>query len=78
MEVRQADDEAQRAQLWAARKNVLPARCAAPAICMWPTVPCRAAPRRVLARVLSLSDEYGIAVAQSFHAGDGNASGAVL
>lgn len=73
MEVRQADDEAQRAQLWAARKNVLPAllRSASDLYVADCTVPRRAL-SRVLARVLSLSDEYGIAVAQSFHAGDGN------
>ncbi len=73
MEVRQADDEAQRAQLWAARKNVLPAllRSASDLYVADCTVPRRAL-SRVLTRVLSLSDEYGIAVAQSFHAGDGN------
>ncbi len=73
LEVRQADDEAQRTQLWAARKNVLPAllRSASDLYVADCTVPRRAL-SRVLARVMALSEEHGIAVAQSFHAGDGN------
>jgi len=73
IEVRQADDEAQRAQLWAARKNVLPAllRSANDIYVADCTVPRRAL-SRVLARVMALSEEHGVAVAQSFHAGDGN------
>ena len=73
MELRQADDPAQRAQLWAARKNVLPAllRSASDLYVADCTVPRRAL-SRVLTRVLHLSAQHGIAVAQSFHAGDGN------
>ncbi|MFJ3055340.1 FAD-linked oxidase C-terminal domain-containing protein [Herbaspirillum sp. NPDC087042] len=73
IETRQADDETQRTQLWAARKNVLPAllRSASDLYVADCTVPRRVL-SRVLQRIMALSDEHGIAVAQSFHAGDGN------
>lgn len=73
LEVRQADDEAQRHQLWAARKNVLPAllRTARDLYVADCTVPRRAL-SSVLDGVIQLAREHAIDVAQSFHAGDGN------
>ena len=73
LEIRQADSEAERYQLWAARKNILPAILrSAPDLYV---ADC-AVPRRALSRVLGgitrLAQEHEIDVAQSFHAGDGN------
>ncbi|HNQ05174.1 MAG TPA: FAD-linked oxidase C-terminal domain-containing protein [Thiobacillaceae bacterium] len=72
-EVRTAQDEAQRMKFWAGRKNAFPAvgRLSPDYYCMDGTIP-----RRHLARVLGeigrLSEEYGLKVANVFHAGDGN------
>ena len=72
-EVRVAQDEAERAAFWSGRKNAFPAvgRVAPDYYCMDGTIP-----RRHLARVLegitALSEEYGLPVANVFHAGDGN------
>lgn len=72
-QVQLACDEAQRVRFWAGRKNAFPAvgRISADYYCMDGTIP-----RRQLARVLSaiaeLSAEYGLRVANVFHAGDGN------
>ena len=72
-EVRIARDERERALFWSGRKNAFPAvgRVAPDYYCMDGTIP-----RRHLARVLegitALSEEYGLPVANVFHAGDGN------
>lgn len=71
--LRVAADEAERTQLWAGRKAAFPAlgRIAPDYYCMDGTIP-----RRHLAGVLkgiyALSEEYGLGVANVFHAGDGN------
>ncbi|MDN5939625.1 MAG: FAD-binding protein [Salinisphaera sp.] len=71
--LRVAADEAERTQLWAGRKAAFPAlgRIAPDYYCMDGTIP-----RRHLARVLkgiyALSQQYGLEVANVFHAGDGN------
>ncbi|WP_109480845.1 glycolate oxidase subunit GlcD [Paraburkholderia sp. C35] len=72
-EIRIARDEAERQRFWAGRKNAFPAvgRISPDYYCMDGTIP-----RRELARVLrgiaDLSNEYGLRVANVFHAGDGN------
>jgi len=72
-EVRLAGDEAERKKFWAGRKAAFPAmgRISPDYYCMDGTIP-----RRRLAEVLrgiaGLSQEYGLAVANVFHAGDGN------
>ena len=72
-EVRQARDEAERLRFWAGRKNAFPAvgRLAPDYYCMDGTIPRRALPE-VLQRIASLGAEYGLRVANVFHAGDGN------
>lgn len=68
-----AADEAHKAKLWAGRKACFPAigRLAPDYYCMDGTIP-----RRQLAQVLrtigELSAQYGLGVANVFHAGDGN------
>lgn len=73
LEVRQADEQHERLELWAARKNILPAllrtaRDVYVADCV--------VPRRLLGEVLDrinqMAAEAAIEVVQSFHAGDGN------
>ena len=72
-EVRLARDEAERARFWAGRKAAFPAmgRMAPDYYCIDGTIP-----RRCLAEVLTeieaLSTAHGLAVANVFHAGDGN------
>jgi len=72
-EVRLAQNEAERKKFWAGRKSAFPAvgRLSADYYCMDGTIP-----RRRLAEVLrsiaALSAEFGLAVANVFHAGDGN------
>jgi glycolate oxidase len=72
-EVRHAKDEADRVRLWAGRKGAFPAmgRIAADYYCIDGTIPRRRLPE-VLARIGELSREYGLPVANVFHAGDGN------
>ncbi|AMD02611.1 glycolate oxidase subunit GlcD [Halomonas chromatireducens] len=71
--IQQARDDAERALFWAGRKNAFPAvgRMSPDYYCMDGTIP-----RRELARVLKgisdLSEQYGLRVANVFHAGDGN------
>ena len=71
--IRVAKDEAERQRFWAGRKNAFPAvgRISPDYYCMDGTIP-----RRELARVLKgiadLSSEFGLRVANVFHAGDGN------
>jgi glycolate oxidase len=72
-EVRQARDEAERVRFWAGRKNAFPAvgRLSPDYYCMDGTIPRRELPG-VLHAIAALSTEYGLRVANVFHAGDGN------
>ncbi len=72
-EVRTAADEAQRQKFWAGRKGAFPAvgRISPDYYCMDGTIP-RQHLGRVLKRIGELSGEYGLRVANVFHAGDGN------
>ncbi|RQR62036.1 glycolate oxidase subunit GlcD [Burkholderia sp. Bp9125] len=72
-EIRVARDEAERQRLWAGRKNAFPAvgRISPDYYCMDGTIPRRELPR-VLEGIAALSAEYGLPVANVFHAGDGN------
>ncbi|MEW6330338.1 MAG: FAD-linked oxidase C-terminal domain-containing protein [Pseudomonadota bacterium] len=72
-EVRAAKDEADRLRMWAGRKAAFPAvgRLSPDYYCMDGTIP-RKHLARVLKRISELSKEYGLAVANVFHAGDGN------
>ena len=72
-DVRLACDEAERARFWAGRKNAFPAvgRISPDYYCMDGTIPRRELPR-VLNGIAELSEEYGLRVANVFHAGDGN------
>ena len=69
--VSQNDDE--RLKFWAGRKAAFPAtgRLAPDYYCMDGTIPRRRLPD-VLARIGELSAQYGLGVANVFHAGDGN------
>ena len=71
--IQQAHDEAERAKFWAGRKNAFPAvgRMSPDYYCMDGTIPRRELPR-VLKGIAALSEESGLAVANVFHAGDGN------
>ncbi|MEW5757238.1 MAG: FAD-linked oxidase C-terminal domain-containing protein, partial [Pseudomonadota bacterium] len=73
IEIRTAVDEAQRLKFWAGRKAAFPAvgRLAPDYYCMDGTIPRRHLPH-VLRRIGELSREYGLPVANVFHAGDGN------
>lgn len=68
-----ARDEAERARLWVGRKAAFPAvgRISPDYYCMDGTIPRRRLPE-VLARIEALSREFGLKVANVFHAGDGN------
>jgi glycolate oxidase len=72
-EVRVSRDEADRLRMWAGRKAAFPAvgRLSPDYYCMDGTIP-RKHLARVLRRISDLSKEYGLAVANVFHAGDGN------
>jgi len=72
-EVRLARDEAERVRFWAGRKNAFPAvgRLSPDYYCMDGTIPRRALPG-VLRGITALAEEYGLRVANVFHAGDGN------
>jgi glycolate oxidase len=73
IEVRTALDEAERLRFWKGRKAAFPAvgRLAPDYYCMDGTIPRRHLPQ-VLKRIGELSEEYGLPVANVFHAGDGN------
>lgn len=73
VDIRTARDEAERLQLWAGRKAAFPAvgRLAPDYYCMDGTIPRRRL-AEVLTRISELSKEYGLPVANVFHAGDGN------
>jgi len=72
-EVRCARDEAERALFWLGRKSAFPAvgRISPDYYCMDGTIP-RSRLAHVLAQIQTLGDEYGLRVANVFHAGDGN------
>ncbi|CAM5537476.1 glycolate oxidase subunit GlcD [Eoetvoesiella caeni] len=72
-QVRVAKDEAERQRFWLGRKNAFPAvgRISPDYYCMDGTIPRRELPR-VLRRIAELSANYGLRVANVFHAGDGN------
>ena len=72
-EVRTAADEAERQLFWKGRKSAFPAvgRISPDYYCMDGTIPKRELPR-VLKQIGIWSEEYGLPVANVFHAGDGN------
>jgi len=72
-DVRLAKDEAERLRFWAGRKNAFPAvgRISPDYYCMDGTIPRRELPH-VLREIANLSQQYGLRVANVFHAGDGN------
>jgi glycolate oxidase len=72
-EIRTADNEEQRLRFWAGRKAAFPAvgRLAPDYYCMDGTIPRGALPH-VLQRISEMSAEFVLAVANVFHAGDGN------
>ncbi len=72
-EVRTAADERERLRFWQGRKSAFPAvgRISPDYYCMDGTIPRRHLPE-VLKRTAELSREYGLPVANVFHAGDGN------
>ncbi len=71
--IRIADSEAEQAKLWQGRKSAFPAigRLAPDYYCMDGTIP-RKQLAYVLQKINELSKQYGLAVANVFHAGDGN------
>ena len=77
--IRVSQDEAERLLFWKGRKSAFPAvgRISPDYYCMDGTIP-----RHTLSRVLSeigrLSHEYGLRVANVFHAGDGNTHPLIL
>lgn len=68
-----ADSESQRLQFWAGRKAAFPAigRLSPDYYCMDGTIPRRHLPQ-VLKDISTLSKQFGLVVANVFHAGDGN------
>ncbi len=71
--LRVSQSEAERQAFWLGRKSAFPAvgRISPDYYCMDGTIPRRELPK-VLARMRELSEEYGLRVANVFHAGDGN------
>jgi glycolate oxidase len=72
-DIRRARDETERIKFWSGRKNAFPAvgRLSPDYYCMDGTIP-RKALARVLKKITELSTQYGLRVANVFHAGDGN------
>jgi glycolate oxidase len=72
-ELRVAQDDIQRALFWKGRKSAFPAvgRISPDYYCMDGTIPKKNLPA-VLKGISDLSHKYGLAVANVFHAGDGN------
>lgn len=70
---RVAADETERAKLWKGRKSAFPAvgRLSPDYYCMDGTIP-RSKLAYVLSKMNELSREYGLEIANVFHAGDGN------
>lgn len=77
--VRVSSDEAERLRIWAGRKAAFPAvgRISPDYYCMDGTIPRRTLPQ-VLGRMREMSEDYGLRVANVFHAGDGNLHPMVL
>ena len=73
LSLRVSRDEAERQTLWKGRKSAFPAvgRISPDYYCMDGTIP-RGALSDVLERIAVLSRDYGLQVANVFHAGDGN------
>jgi glycolate oxidase len=72
VEVREAEDEDEAARIWKGRKSAFGAMGQiGDYICLDGTIPVSALPQ-VLSRIGALSAEYGLDVANVFHAGDGN------
>jgi len=73
IEVRTAESEEARLKFWAGRKAAFPAvgRLSPDYYCMDGTIPRGQLPH-VLQRIREMSAEFGLAVANVFHAGDGN------
>jgi glycolate oxidase len=71
--VRTSSSEAERLAFWAGRKAAFPAvgRIAPDYYCMDGTIPRRELPH-VLTRISEMAAQYGLGVANVFHAGDGN------
>jgi glycolate oxidase len=71
--VRASTSDEERLAMWAGRKAAFPAvgRISPDYYCMDGTIPRRRLPD-VLQRMRELSEQYGLAVANVFHAGDGN------
>jgi len=78
-EIRLSRGEAERLAFWSGRKAAFPAvgRISPDYYCMDGTIP-RARLAEVLTRIRDLSDRHGLAVANVFHAGDGNLHPLVL
>ncbi|WP_020396548.1 glycolate oxidase subunit GlcD [Thiolinea disciformis] len=72
-EVRTAKDAQERATFWKGRKSAFPAvgRISPDYYCMDGTIPRKHLPK-VLHAINQLSEQFGLAVANVFHAGDGN------
>jgi glycolate oxidase len=72
-ETRVSKDEAQRLLFWSGRKSAFPAagRISPDYYCIDGTIPRKALPR-VLRQIEAWSQEFGLRVANVFHAGDGN------
>jgi glycolate oxidase len=73
VETRLAKDEAERLLFWSGRKNAFPAvgRISPDYYCIDGTIP-RKALGPVLREIGRLSEQYGLRIANVFHAGDGN------
>jgi glycolate oxidase len=73
IEIRYSQDEAQRLKFWAGRKAAFPAvgRLSPDYYCIDGTIP-RKTLGAVLKRMNEMSQEFGLEVANVFHAGDGN------
>ena len=71
--LRLSHSEEERNQFWAGRKSAFPAvgRISPDYLCMDGTIPRKALPE-MLTRMASMSQRYGLRVANVFHAGDGN------
>ncbi len=78
-EIRISGSEEERLKFWAGRKAAFPAmgRISPDYYCMDGTIPRGALPK-VLQRIRELSQQYGLRVANVFHAGDGNLHPLVL
>jgi glycolate oxidase len=78
-EIRRSRDEAERLAFWSGRKAAFPAvgRISPDYYCMDGTIP-RSRLAEVLSGISALSNRHGLAVANVFHAGDGNLHPLVL